>query len=431
MNWKLLENSFENIRRDKISTQYSPRVVTDGLQLYYDVNNIKSYPGEPTENLVANATEPEGNWGSRSGATFIENNNLPGNHSEVPTNCIGYKMDINSSASTWSGNSYSYSNVGSETVSLAESMTFSCWCYVSEDFNANWARCSSEGSGTGTTYYNLSLKGTWQRLTHEYSATSAGSADHFLYWSKEGGTTFALAGLTGYIIYCAPQVERKSHATQFVNGTRSSTDGLKDLSGQGNHAELANATYDSNALIDYDGVSGYSTISDSSTLDIQGAMSIGAWIKLDTLTTTPSDPAIYARYDGTTAGTRQFWFSYRNAGSDKGIALYVVDSSNVLRGAYRTDWSPSIDTWYYIMGVFSPSNYMRIYINSVLDYEITTSIPADVHSTSIDSYIGAAPNYSTGYHFDGKIDLVQQYNQALTSQEILNNYNAQKSRFGH
>ncbi|MBT4858831.1 hypothetical protein HON49_06685 [archaeon] len=27
-------------------------MVTDGLQLYYDVNNIKSYPGEPTTNIV-------------------------------------------------------------------------------------------------------------------------------------------------------------------------------------------------------------------------------------------------------------------------------------------------------------------------------------------------------------------------------------------
>ena len=35
-----------------MSTSYSPRMVTDGLQLYYDVNNIKSYPGEPTTNLV-------------------------------------------------------------------------------------------------------------------------------------------------------------------------------------------------------------------------------------------------------------------------------------------------------------------------------------------------------------------------------------------
>jgi hypothetical protein len=74
---------------------------------------------------------------------------------------------------------------------------------------------------------------------------------------------------------------------------------------------------------------------------------------------------------------------------------------------------------------------MRIYINGVLDYETTSSIPADVYSTSIDSYIGGSPNYGSGYYFEGKIDLVQQYNRALTATEQLNNYNAVKSRFGH
>jgi len=63
------------------------------------------------------------------------------------------------------------------------------------------------------------------------------------------------ASAQSYLI-AFPQCEEKDHATQYVDGTRSTTDGLKDLSGNANHADLANATYDSNALIDYDGVSG-------------------------------------------------------------------------------------------------------------------------------------------------------------------------------
>jgi len=403
-----------------------PKIETDGLVLYYDVNNIDSYPGEPTTNDI---TYPD--LSNVSDATS-------GTTTRTKTTFDNGKVGVLFTQPSWDILTLTITH--GATPTSGETYTFSAWMHSTKSGNLLKQQIKVTVDGVVNWLQNDE---TWSTSVNEYgefiSATTTNA------WHRVTKTiTFPVGTLTTFLIGSAyratsafvlkiaeVQFEAKAHATQFLWGTRSSTDGLKDLSGQGNHAELANATYDSNALIDYDGVSGYSTISDSSTLDIQGAMSIGAWIKLDTLTTTPSDPAIYARYDGTTAGTRQFWFSYRNAGSDKGIALYVVDSSNVLRGAYRTDWSPSIDTWYYIMGVFSPSNYMRIYINSVLDYEITTSIPADVHSTSIDSYIGAAPNYSTGYHFDGKIDLVQQYNQALTSQEILNNYNAQKSRFGH
>ena len=44
-----------------MSTSYSPRMVADGLQLYYDVANIKSFPGEPTTNEVVNPI-PDAGW---------------------------------------------------------------------------------------------------------------------------------------------------------------------------------------------------------------------------------------------------------------------------------------------------------------------------------------------------------------------------------
>jgi hypothetical protein len=52
-----------------MSTSYSPRLVTDGLQLYYDVNNIKSYPGEPTTNAWSNIVAGT-NSAVTSGLTF-------------------------------------------------------------------------------------------------------------------------------------------------------------------------------------------------------------------------------------------------------------------------------------------------------------------------------------------------------------------------
>jgi hypothetical protein len=61
------------------------------------------------------------------------------------------------------------------------------------------------------------------------------------------------------------QFERSQpHVTQYLPSgtTRSTTDGLKDLSGQANHADLSNATYDSNANLFYDGT-GYINFSNA------------------------------------------------------------------------------------------------------------------------------------------------------------------------
>jgi len=35
-----------------MSIKGGPKIETSGLQLYYDVDNIDSYPGEPTTNLL-------------------------------------------------------------------------------------------------------------------------------------------------------------------------------------------------------------------------------------------------------------------------------------------------------------------------------------------------------------------------------------------
>jgi hypothetical protein len=50
-----------------------------------------------------------------------------------------------------------------------------------------------------------------------------------------------------YVDVANVQLELKGHVTPFTTGTRSTTDGLKDLSGNSNHNNLNNVSFDSNA----------------------------------------------------------------------------------------------------------------------------------------------------------------------------------------
>lgn len=55
-----------------------------------------------------------------------------------------------------------------------------------------------------------------------------------------------------------------------------------------------------------------------------------------------------------------------------------------------------------------------------------TSAALDGTSLLLAQYIGGA-----GYNFNGNIAIVQMYNRALTSAEVLQNYNATKARYGY
>lgn len=204
------ESSYRNIDGSMPRIVGNPQISKGrGLQMSQGITNE-----------VASPLDPRGYWGSRGGAEFVPYRNLPGDKTMLPPGAIGYKMGVNSSASTWSGNAYSYSNVGSKSITSGELFAVSVWCYLSPDFNGQWARISCEGSASGTSYYNLSNKGTWQRLRMTVTASGTGSVATYLYWTRSGGTTFAAAGLTGHIIYAAPMFHRLDHHyVPFSEGT--------------------------------------------------------------------------------------------------------------------------------------------------------------------------------------------------------------------
>lgn len=69
-----------------------------------------------------------------------------------------------------------------------------------------------------------------------------------------------------------------------------------------------------------------------------------------------------------------------------------------------------------------------LYGNGIANTTTMVADPSPLNGTNllIGQYIGGF-----GYNFNGNIGLVQAYNRALTSTEVLQNYNATKTRFGY
>lgn len=82
--------------------------------------------------------------------------------------------------------------------------------------------------------------------------------------------------------------------------------------------------------------------------------------------------------------------------------------------------------WYQVVGTYSTGG-RRLYINGVL---VNSDNQSGTISTNSDGVrIGAYGGGSPGYFYNGNLAICKLYNKTLTATEVLQNFNATKSRF--
>lgn len=186
-----------------------------------------------------------------------------------------------------------------------------------------------------------------------------------------------------------------------------------DLSGTNNTGSLKNnPTFSSSntASIIFDGLDDY--VQTPLNID-SNPVSIMAWCR---------------PYDVTSLNGRGIVLT-DNGGWDKGLEFnnsqWLVHVGN--NYAY-TGVAATANTWYNCCLVYTASNIF-LYVNGILIWTYG-SAPGSSAGSTVE--IGRA-NYSAGAgsrFFSGAISVVAIYNRALSSDEVLQNYNAVKSRFG-
>ena len=148
----------------------------------------------------------------------------------------------------------------------------------------------------------------------------------------------------------------------------------------------------------------------------------------------------------TTANTVCAWA--RKANTDGGFHNIYTPWSNGFDnwlGAYTNKWflfvSQSADTgnvylysnstitaniWYFVCSTIDV-NVAKIYVNGELNF--TVSLGFTIGSWNAAATIGRRATISN-YYWEGNIASISVYNHALTQQQILDNYNATKGRYG-
>jgi hypothetical protein len=190
-----------------------------------------------------------------------------------------------------------------------------------------------------------------------------------------------------------------------------------DLSGNGNNGTLTNGpTFDSGngGSLSFDGAS--TSVSTNLTRD-NNAFSYSAWF-------------VYLGGTGekniicTFETTSQEWTRLNVFNGNHSFHIDNDGNKTLLSGS-----SAQIGSWYNSVGVWDPNiGSMKLYINGVLNAQTTKAQTSTILGLS-NLFIGKRSSGGAEY-FNGYISFIQVYNRALTQQEILQNYNATKGRYG-
>ena len=206
---------------------------------------------------------------------------------------------------------------------------------------------------------------------------------------------------------------------------------VTDLSGNGNSGTLINGpTFDSgnNGSIVFDGVNDYVAFGNISSLILSNnQFTANYWLQM-------------------TGIARGDFFSIKNFNASVDDIGFFIDTNNKLYTYFRVQGSItnnisgrasistatfSRNTIYNITCIKDASQKIVMYVNGILDNNTysTTTNTANVVSTNL--WIASNKNNETTptIPWPGNIYNVQIYNRALTAQEVLQNYNATKSRF--
>lgn len=404
-----------------MALSHSPNTISDGLVFYCDAYNAKSWKGEPVVNqfICPNPYDSNNNVSfavQGSGIFQRVYSGTYGGYTIKPTDVV-YRYNLGSPGCHYHGNT--------AAIQAGQYVCYSVDYYVSPDA----ANFPTDGTlivlenyggalGGGTGVGGIGVKGAWQRIQGSVGPTSApGSQAMFLY---PGGCSSSFMASSGFILMKNPMFEFRSNVkyNTFVNGTRSNTQSLLDLTS--NNTITANSlTYNSDGAFSFNGSSNY--MSAPLSIGADPIVTINQWIRRTA--------------DFNNAG---YW-GLGGGAANNGINGYTSVQNKIgwdLWGqtTFHTGQDYPLNQWVNVCWVKTAPTFttstLKVYINGV-EYPLTTTIRNNSSVVNITSGItvGRLTTAVSAYHAPGDVSTTQVYNRALSATEIQQNYNALKGRY--
>lgn len=402
-----------------MSISNNSSVVTNGLTMYYDADNVKSYAGPPLQNILTQIT-PTG-MGVSAGyavATGSEIVNIP----SLGDTFVNY-VTIQNNYPTPSPNCCpSLFQYGSGTLLPSTLYTYAIVYKCESGYTGpNFMYQYDYNGGTYVTEFGLHTTGqrthlgggwywAWATFTTQATVNTLQSSGLWYYQYSTGVDKITVAKA---MIVRGDYTALHPRYWPELNTTRSTAKTIVDLTGN-TVLTATGLTYASNGTFSFGGSANVINNTSSTLFNrINGeAMSVVAWIK-----------------PGRNAGQYQCIVVNRSDSLYNWMLYqHTTDGSIQLHGAAqnKSSYIPTLNTWVCIVATVDGSGNSLLYANGVLQQTVTGY-----------TYNAAAPsNFSVGMFgtgsepYLGSISVVQVYNRALSAVEVQQNFRAIRGRYG-
>ena len=203
-----------------------------------------------------------------------------------------------------------------------------------------------------------------------------------------------------------------------------------DLTDNNNDATINGATYSATdgGIFDLDGSNDNISIPHVSSLSLSTTVqkTIQVWVKIDALPTLNAQIPVFGKLSSS-FGFDGYWAGLFSNG---GVVRCVTNGTSIQRVSNST-LTVSINNWYlftFVSQITNTSNTTKVYINET-EY-ITTAHGSDSYNETNPLYLGYIGSGVGSSYLNGKIGACYFYTKGLTVEEISQNYNATKTRFG-
>ena len=194
-----------------------------------------------------------------------------------------------------------------------------------------------------------------------------------------------------------------------------------DLSGEGNDGTLSGVTF-VNPYFELNGISNQIIIPDDPSLEPGSSdWTVEVWINPSVLNNT-SD-VIIGKFDNG-GGSQDVSYALRINNSN---AVYF-NIGNGVTAIQTSTYALSTNTWYQIVGMYA-GGFPRLFVNAA-NVGGSLSTIASILNTTNQLYIGSYNGGEYTQLFNGKVGVVRIYQGALNQLLLLQNFNADKSKYG-
>lgn len=425
------------------------------LLMCLDAMNAKSFAGEPTTNIITDGDCNDGAVPDNMAFGYEASTSIV----DCPIDDTGFRPSPKAIKLTKTSNSNgrvtfgsSWPTLDSDSGAATHPYCMSAWFYIPRSSTGTGSsgtssapRFATDNSSNSDTIryqrtYQQGDKGKWIKVVTEFYSKAGSHTQGFRVTSDDP---------IGALYYMTEiQVEKKDHATPFVDGSRAAANAWRDISGNGNHGTFSGvdlgaasedihfvrrgsiilpnpdtsptttftssgrgvvANTDRPASINFDGSDDLVTTSFGSGRNpYTSPMTFVAWVKSDTTT------------------NNKMWLDHGSNGTNQRLYCALITADNpkpfgIQSSAWNLPSTADNSKWYHQALVMDSGTARGYYDGNEADTKSYTSytLPGNVRAGGRASYI-----------WDGQIACFAIYNVALSHAEIKQIYNAQKNRFG-